>query len=64
MTGAMEGAMEECKDNLAGKAEALRRCLKDQVRHPYITGQGLESQEAQCKNSDSAVAAAPKDREE
>jgi hypothetical protein len=56
--------MEECKDNLAGKAEALRRCLKDQVRHPYITGQGLESQDAQGKNSDSPPAAAPEDREE
>ena len=39
-------------------AEALRRCLKQRVAHPYIIGQGLEAVEAEHQEPD-----APEERE-
>ena len=39
-------------------ADALRRCLKQRVAHPYITGQGLEVAEAERQEPN-----APEERE-
>ena len=56
--------MEEREKDLTDKSKALRRCLKDQVAHPYITSQGLSASEKTDKEADVPLAPMPEGGED